>query len=54
VQIHSYGNVLAASAFLYGFAVEEMQREELDYRDRDYELIVGVRAAKRQEREDEH
>lgn len=48
-QVQSYGNVLSASAFLYGLAVEEMQREELDYRDRDYEVIVGVRAVKQSE-----
>ncbi len=46
VQIAQYGNVLAAAAFLYGMATEELRKEELDYFDPDYELIIAVRAAK--------
>jgi len=41
-----YGNVLAATAFLHGLAAEELTREELDHRDPDYELLIGVRAQK--------
>jgi SAM-dependent methyltransferase len=46
VQIDVYGNVLSAIAFLHGLAAEELTREELDHRDRDYELLIGVRAQK--------
>ena len=48
VQIEAYGNVLAAAAFLFGMAEQELQREELDYRDPDYELILTIRAVKPQ------
>jgi SAM-dependent methyltransferase len=46
ISVTTYGNVLAAIAFLQGLAVEEMQKEELDYFDPDYEVIVTVRAVK--------
>ncbi|MHC5825978.1 MAG: methyltransferase domain-containing protein, partial [Nostoc sp.] len=39
VKVESYGNVLAAISFLQGLAVEELRREELDHRDRHYEVI---------------
>jgi SAM-dependent methyltransferase len=46
VAVESFGNVLAASAFLYGFSHWELSRSELDYRDPEFDLLVGVRAAK--------
>jgi SAM-dependent methyltransferase len=46
VAVEAHGNVLAAIAFLHGLAVEEMRVEELDYRDRDYELLITARAVK--------
>jgi ubiquinone/menaquinone biosynthesis C-methylase UbiE len=46
VMVHAYGNVLVATAFLQGLAVEELRKEELDYLDPDYEVLVTVRAAK--------
>lgn len=46
VQTRSYGNVLAAAAFLYGMATEELKAEEMEYFDPDYEVIIGVRAEK--------
>jgi SAM-dependent methyltransferase len=46
VQIKPYGNVLAATAFLYGIAAQELRRGELEYFDRDYETLIGVRATK--------
>ena len=45
-QITAYGNVLTAASFLYGIATEELRKEELDYFDPDYELIIAVRAIK--------
>ena len=40
------GNVLVAVAFLHGLAVEDLHKEELDYRDSDYEVLITVRAVK--------
>ncbi|MEZ4571149.1 MAG: glycosyltransferase [Thermomicrobiales bacterium] len=45
-QIESYGNVLAAAAFLYGVAAWELTDQERDYRDPQYEMVVTIRARK--------
>ncbi len=46
VTVLTYGNVFTAICFLHGLASEELRREELDYRDPDYEVIIAVRAVK--------
>lgn len=46
VEVQSHGNVLTAVAFLHGLAVEELKREELDYGDPDYEVLITMRAVK--------
>jgi SAM-dependent methyltransferase len=46
VSIQAYGNVLAAIAFLHGIAAEELRRDELDFCDPAYEVLVGARAIK--------
>jgi ubiquinone/menaquinone biosynthesis C-methylase UbiE len=46
VEVRAYGNVLTAAGFLYGLAASDLKPEELDARDRLYEVIVGVRAVK--------
>ena len=46
IQVHTYGNVLAATAFLYGLATRELKPNELDHHDSDYPVIIGVRARK--------
>lgn len=46
VNVKAYGNVLTAIAFLHGLAAEELKREELDYHDPDYEVLITVRAVK--------
>lgn len=46
LDVAAYGNVFAVTAFLYGLATEELQTEELDYGDRDYEMLIAVRAVK--------
>ena len=46
VEVEAHGNVLAATSFLYGLAVEELSQEELDYRDPNYELLITLRAVK--------
>jgi len=45
-MVQTFGNVLAATAFLHGLAAEELSREELDYQDPDYEVTIAVRAQK--------
>ena len=41
-----YGNVLTATAFLHGLVQEELTRDELEYHDPDYEVIIGIKATK--------
>lgn len=47
VVVQTYGNVLAATAFLHGLVQEELTREEMEYNDPDYEVTIGVKAIKR-------
>jgi hypothetical protein len=47
--IETHGNVLAATAFLQGIAVEELRKEELDHDDPDYQVTIAVRAIKEAE-----
>lgn len=46
-SVEGYGNVLSATCALHGLAASELTTEELDYADRDYDVIVAVRAVKR-------
>jgi hypothetical protein len=46
VAVRSYGNVLAAIAFLSGMASEELAAHELRAHDPLFPVIVAVRAAK--------
>jgi SAM-dependent methyltransferase len=46
VEITTYGNVLTASAFLYGLAAEELSEDELVRTDPDVQLLIGIRATK--------
>jgi hypothetical protein len=46
IELITYGNVLTAMAFLHGVAAEELTAAELDHVDRDYEVLLGVRARK--------
>lgn len=46
VQVEAHGNVLVATAFLHGMAAEDLTTEELDFKDRDYEALIMVRAVK--------
>lgn len=45
-RIQTYGNVLAASAFLYGLAAEDLSPKELDVNDEDFEIVVAARIMK--------
>jgi len=46
VSVQTYGNVLTATAFLHGLVQEELTRQELEFHDPDYEVVIGVRATK--------
>jgi SAM-dependent methyltransferase len=46
VEVRTYGNVLAATAFLYGLAEHELRDAELDANDPDYPVTITVRAVK--------
>ena len=46
VNVKTYGNVLTATAFLNGLVQEELTRQELEFNDPDFEVVIGVRATK--------
>jgi SAM-dependent methyltransferase len=45
-DVQGHGNVLVASAFLYGLASEELRREEFEHHDPSYPLLITARALK--------
>jgi glycosyltransferase involved in cell wall biosynthesis len=49
VQVETYGNVYAATAFLQGLALEEVSYEKLSVRDPAFPVIVSVRAQRSSE-----
>jgi SAM-dependent methyltransferase len=46
IEVKASGNVLAATAFLFGLAVEDIRRKDLDYHDPDFEVSLALRAVK--------
>jgi glycosyltransferase involved in cell wall biosynthesis len=46
VEVEAFGNVLAATAFLYGLSSDELRPEERDHFDPDYEVLIAIRAVK--------
>jgi SAM-dependent methyltransferase len=46
VNVTSHGNVLAASAYLYGLASDDLRDDELQFSDPDYQLLLTLRAVK--------
>jgi SAM-dependent methyltransferase len=46
VQVKASGNVLAATAFLFGLAVEDLRRGDLEFQDPDFPVSIGLRAVK--------
>jgi hypothetical protein len=49
VTVVTFGNVLAACAFLQGLASHELDENELSYCDKDYQVTIGVRVMRRRE-----
>lgn len=46
ISIEAHGNVLTATAFLYGLAVEELDTSDVNFDDLTYPVIVTARAVK--------
>ena len=46
LEVNVFGNILAASAFLYGLADSELTQDELDHLDTDYPVTIGVQVRK--------
>jgi SAM-dependent methyltransferase len=46
LKVNAHGNVLAAIACLHGLASEELRRQELEYHDPDFQVLVTIRAVK--------
>jgi SAM-dependent methyltransferase len=49
VTVEAHGNVLAATAFLYGIAIEELDMSDLQVEDTSYPIIVAARVVKRKD-----
>jgi SAM-dependent methyltransferase len=47
VDVASRGNILAATAFLHGLALEELHREEIERNDPEFPLIIMARGQQR-------
>jgi hypothetical protein len=45
-SIGVFGNVLAASAFLYGIGLPELTREQMDVLDKNYQVIITAASFK--------
>ena len=46
-EIETFGNVLSATAFLYGMADRELADDQLDRHDGIYQVVVAIRATRR-------
>jgi SAM-dependent methyltransferase len=46
LEVEVFGNILAASAFLYGLADCELTQDELDHLDTDYPVTIGAQVRK--------
>ena len=42
IKIKVYGNVKAATSFLYGLSQQEMSNEDLDFEDSDYQVTIAA------------
>lgn len=42
IAVKEYGNVKTSAAFLYRMTVEDLTKEELEYRDSAYPMVIGI------------
>ena len=47
IHVESHGNVLVAVSFLHGLTIGELTPKELDFKDRDYQVVVTARVVKK-------
>ena len=47
IQVECFGNVKTAISLLYGLCCEDLTEEDFAYRDRNYQVIIGIVAHKR-------
>ena len=48
IQTKTYGNVLVASAFLYGMGRPELTKNQLDRTDPNYQVVISAFARKKE------
>lgn len=46
VSVESFGNILVATAFLYGIGLPELKKEQIEYNDAHYQVIICASAVK--------
>jgi SAM-dependent methyltransferase len=46
IQVETYGNVLTATAFLYGMGLPELPKHQVDFTDPHYQVIISAIATK--------
>jgi len=46
IAVNTHGNVYVASAFLYGMGLPEISKENMDYHDPHYQVIIAAKAIK--------
>ncbi|OGO46163.1 MAG: hypothetical protein A2Z30_00835 [Chloroflexi bacterium RBG_16_64_43] len=46
IEVRVYGNVQTAAAYLYGLALEDLDRRALEHNDADYPLIICLRVSR--------
>ena len=47
VEVITYGNVLAATAFLHGISAEELRHEELLKNDTNFQITIAIKVIKK-------
>ncbi|GAO45197.1 glycosyltransferase [Flavihumibacter petaseus] len=47
VKLETFGNVLVASAFLYGAGLPELTKEQMNYHDKHFQVIIAATAFKK-------
>lgn len=46
VEVETYGNVLSSIAFLEGISAEELRSDELFLKDKNYQILISIKAIK--------
>jgi SAM-dependent methyltransferase len=46
IKVETYGNLLVATAFLWGMGLPELKKQQMDYKDPQYQVIITATAVK--------